>query len=266
MRNDQYFRHDASASANQKLITLMLKEGARGYGVYWILLEMLRKRNDFRLPLDFLGAVSSICHTHRRVVERVVRDYDLFVVEDGYFYSPGMNKRMGAFLAKISKNSQESTPNSEDNRPESSDLPLLSARVEEERRKEQQLRPFPHPFLGNPRRRDGRRPLLDGHGGHSLRPGAALHRPPRRGSRPLSPAHPPLRQGQWTAAPQRRPPVLCQLPCRRKSNLPGREATAARCAPTAANRRRSEPLRNHRRRPPNLPRPPHPRQCATASR
>lgn len=136
MRNDQYFRHDASASANQKLITLMLKEGARGYGVYWILLEMLRKRNDFRLPLDFLGAVSSICHTHRRVVERVVRDYDLFVVEDGYFYSPGMNKRMGAFLAKISKNSQESTPNSEDNRPESSDLPLLSARVEEKRRGE----------------------------------------------------------------------------------------------------------------------------------
>lgn len=104
--------------------------------MYWILLEMLRKRNDFRLPLDFLGAVSSICHTHRRVVERVVRDYDLFVVEDGYFYSPGMNKRMGAFLAKISKNVQESTPNSEDNRPESSDLPLLSARVEEKRRGE----------------------------------------------------------------------------------------------------------------------------------
>lgn len=137
MRNDQYFRHDASASANQKLITLMLKEGARGYGVYWILLEMLRKRNDFRLPLDFLGAVSSICHTHRRVVERVVRDYDLFVVEDGYFYSPGMNKRMGAFLAKISKNSKESTPDSDGNELKSSDLSLLSARVEEEKRGEQ---------------------------------------------------------------------------------------------------------------------------------
>lgn len=137
MKNDQYFKHDVSASSNRKLIILLLQEGARGYGVYWFLLEMLRKHADFRLPLNFLGAVAGMCHTHRKVVERVVREYDLFRVEGDYFYSPGMNKRMGRFVAKIFKSSPNATPNSEDNSPKKSELPLLSARVEEKSREEQ---------------------------------------------------------------------------------------------------------------------------------
>lgn len=136
MRNNQYFKHDASASVNLKLMNLLLKEGARGYGVYWLLLEMLRKSAGFRLRMSFLGPLASMCHTHRRVVERIVQQYDLFVVEEGYFYSLGMNKRMERFVAKISKKPQESTPDSESNLQEISEQPSLSARKEEKSREE----------------------------------------------------------------------------------------------------------------------------------
>lgn len=47
MKQNFYFKHDAPSATNPKLAKLLQKEGARGYGVYWLLIELLRLQTDF---------------------------------------------------------------------------------------------------------------------------------------------------------------------------------------------------------------------------
>ena len=51
MKQNFYFKHDAPSATNPKLAKLLQKEGARGYGVYWLLIELLRLQTDFSLPV-----------------------------------------------------------------------------------------------------------------------------------------------------------------------------------------------------------------------
>ena len=39
---DSYLLHDANAGNNFKMMIMMQKEGMKGYGIYWMLLEFLR--------------------------------------------------------------------------------------------------------------------------------------------------------------------------------------------------------------------------------
>ena len=94
MKNDQYFPHDATASNNIKLMLLISAEGAKGYGVYWLLLEFLRQQQDYIGKLDMLDMLARRVKTSRVVVQRVITDYALFVVEGEWFYAPGLNERM----------------------------------------------------------------------------------------------------------------------------------------------------------------------------
>ena len=94
MRNDQYFPHDATAGYNLKLMVLIEAEGARGYGVYWYLLEFLRQQANYKGQLKMLDMLARRIKTTRPVVNRIITEYTLFVVEDGLFYSPGLTERM----------------------------------------------------------------------------------------------------------------------------------------------------------------------------
>ena len=53
MKQNFYFKHDAPSATNPKLAKLLQKEGARGYGVYWLLIELLR--------------LQTACHRDRRL-------------------------------------------------------------------------------------------------------------------------------------------------------------------------------------------------------
>lgn len=110
MRNGQFFRHDVSATSSPKLMVLLQKAGVKGYGVYWVVLEALRMQADFRLPLSMLGLLARQARTRSTFVERVILEFDLFVVEDDFFYSPGMNRRMQSFVDKRSTNTEQMQP------------------------------------------------------------------------------------------------------------------------------------------------------------
>lgn len=94
MINDQYFPHDATAANNLKLMVLIQEEGAKGYGVYWFLLEFLRQQNGYRGQLKMLDMLARRVKTTRAVIERIITHYALFAVEDECFFSPGLNERM----------------------------------------------------------------------------------------------------------------------------------------------------------------------------
>lgn len=103
MKLNYYFKHDAPAFVNQKLTRLLLEEGAKGYGVYWILLEMLRMQSNFQLSVTMMRTVARHAHVRLNFVDHVVRDYGLFVCENNVFFSPGLDKRMATFLSKRGK-------------------------------------------------------------------------------------------------------------------------------------------------------------------
>lgn len=73
---------------------LISSEGAKGYGVYWLLLEFLRQQQGYIGKMDMLDMLARRVKTTRAVVYRVITDYSLFVVKGEWFYSPGLNERM----------------------------------------------------------------------------------------------------------------------------------------------------------------------------
>lgn len=44
---ESYLLHDANASSNFKIMMMIQKEGMKGYGIYWMILEFLRVQNGY---------------------------------------------------------------------------------------------------------------------------------------------------------------------------------------------------------------------------
>ena len=107
MKNDQYFPHDATAGNNIKLMILIEAEGAKGYGVYWFLLEFLRQQTDYKGKLKMLDMLARRIKTTRAIVKRIITEYGLFVVEDGLFFSPGLTERMQPLEHKRATKSEQ---------------------------------------------------------------------------------------------------------------------------------------------------------------
>lgn len=107
MKNDQYFPHDATAGNNIKLMILIESEGAKGYGVYWFLLEFLRQQTDYKGKLKMLDMLARRIKTTRIIVKRIITEYGLFVVEDGMFFSPGLTERMQPLEHKRATKSEQ---------------------------------------------------------------------------------------------------------------------------------------------------------------
>ena len=85
MKQNFYFKHDAPSATNPKLAKLLQKEGARGYGVYWLLIELLRLQTDFSLPVtETAGLVSRLGYTQKTVVVRVIENIPVCMGTDAY--------------------------------------------------------------------------------------------------------------------------------------------------------------------------------------
>ena len=90
----EYFPHEMFAMSNNKILLLIQKEGMKGYGIYWGILEHLRKQREYQAPLSSLSPLASAMRTTEVVVRRVVYDYDLFTITDSKVGSRGLTRRM----------------------------------------------------------------------------------------------------------------------------------------------------------------------------
>lgn len=139
MRNDNFFKHDASASNDEKLMLLIEQEGMKGYGAYWILMEALRKQKDLCSSFSILRVLASRSRVRKEYLLHIIKDFDLFVVEENSFYSPGMKQRMSKYLAGTDYPSVKQSVNTEDNSLTDNDQSALHARKTEQNRKEKIL-------------------------------------------------------------------------------------------------------------------------------
>lgn len=85
---------------------LIEKEGMRGLGIYWILIEFLRQQSDYKGSLVVLKTLARKARVSVPTIERVIRDYELFRVEDTMFLSPGLVKRMEPLEARREANKE----------------------------------------------------------------------------------------------------------------------------------------------------------------
>lgn len=90
-----YFSHDSNAKDDPKIIMLIEQLGLEGFGIYWVLIEVLREQPGYRYPLGALPALARRYLTSKEKVETVVKGYGLFrIVEDEFFFSDSLCRRM----------------------------------------------------------------------------------------------------------------------------------------------------------------------------
>jgi DnaD/phage-associated family protein len=98
-----YFSHDANARHDPKILAMRSEYGIQGYGVYWVIVEMLREAEDFKLPLKkYIWnaiAMQVQCKDYAKedaksFVENCINEYELFETDSEYFWSKSLLKRM----------------------------------------------------------------------------------------------------------------------------------------------------------------------------
>ena len=84
---DSYLLHDANAGNNFKIMMMIQKEGMKGYGIYWMLLEFLRLQNGYKADLRVLPILAQKMRVTVTTSKRIIYNYKLFEVDDTAFSS-----------------------------------------------------------------------------------------------------------------------------------------------------------------------------------
>lgn len=95
IKSTNYFSHDSNARNDEKLVRLRMKQGAAGYGVYFMILERLREQADYMSAKDY-NMIAFDLRVDAAIVKSVVEDFGLFTfTDDGKcFYSESFTRRM----------------------------------------------------------------------------------------------------------------------------------------------------------------------------
>ena len=88
-----YFNHDSTARNDYRIIKLRATLGYEGYGIFWALLELLfTEENKICMSQYDILAFGLQCDS--KILKQVIEDFDLFVIEDGCFYSRRLNNQI----------------------------------------------------------------------------------------------------------------------------------------------------------------------------
>lgn len=121
-----YFPHYQDARRDIKIQRLRRDLGIEGYGIYFMLLEILREQPDYKFPLQDIELLVSELQTTRAKIEVVIANYELFQTEakeDGkVFFSPRQIHLLLPYTRKkeLAKMANEKSQESRRNKHESS--------------------------------------------------------------------------------------------------------------------------------------------------
>ena len=106
IKSTNYFSHDSNARNDEKLVRLRMKQGAAGYGVYFMLLERLREETGYMSVKDY-NIIAFDLRVDAAIVKSVVEDFGLFsFTDDGKcFYSESFTRRMRVMVEARSRRS-----------------------------------------------------------------------------------------------------------------------------------------------------------------
>jgi hypothetical protein len=146
-----YFPHDSNAKDDPKLTLVIDHLGLEGYGIYFVLIEVLRDQNEYKYPILLLPSLARKYATTHEKIKAVVYNYQLFEVDEIYFKSLSLIERMipleknrqqrkdaiaarwnkqKSILPNYDRNTTVSQPNNE------TSTTVIQSRVEERREEE----------------------------------------------------------------------------------------------------------------------------------
>ena len=96
MKNAYYFSHDGNARNDEKILMLRSRHGIEGYGIFWILVEMMFESNDTALSKKVLPGIASCYNIDITLLSDVVEtciSEQLFICENDVFFSASLRRR-----------------------------------------------------------------------------------------------------------------------------------------------------------------------------
>ena len=93
MKDAYYFPHDANAQNDPNIIKLLYKHSWAGYGLYWSIIEKLRNEPDYTMETDY-DMIAYALRVEADEIKSIIEDFNLFIIEKGYFYSESLKRRM----------------------------------------------------------------------------------------------------------------------------------------------------------------------------
>jgi hypothetical protein len=95
-----YFPHYSIARNDSKLLKLRRVLGIEGYGIYFMLLEILREQTDFRLPIKVVDELEFDLRVSKEKILSVINGFDLFEVDESFFFSPKLVLYLQPYIEK----------------------------------------------------------------------------------------------------------------------------------------------------------------------
>lgn len=93
--NAYYFSHDSNAKDDPKCMLLIDQLGLEGYGIFWVLIEVLRDQPDYKYPLNLVPILARRYNTTAEKMMTVIKNYNLFQFDEhNTFFSFSLNRRM----------------------------------------------------------------------------------------------------------------------------------------------------------------------------
>ena len=77
MKDTYYFSHDSNANQDPKILAMRSVYGWEGYGWYWLLVEMLREQEDYRINIQ--GNTLSM-RSHCKCIAPMMRRITLLMI------------------------------------------------------------------------------------------------------------------------------------------------------------------------------------------
>lgn len=89
MKKDAYyFPHFCNARHDRKVKRIIKDLGIEGYGIYFMILEVLREQTEFKYPIEDIDLLADEFGCSEAKLKAVVSKYDLFKAYKNHFTSP----------------------------------------------------------------------------------------------------------------------------------------------------------------------------------
>lgn len=98
MKKDAYyFSHDANARNDVKILRLRRMLGVEGYGIYFMIIEVLREQSKHCLSLAEACDLAFDFHVNEEKIMSVINDFGLFKKDENCFFSQRLIDSMESF-------------------------------------------------------------------------------------------------------------------------------------------------------------------------
>ena len=124
MKKAYYFPHDLNARNDPKLQDVMIELGLEGIGAYWCIIEQLYEQEG-QLPVKALKGIAFTLHMDFPKLQRLISEFDLFLIEGDVLTSPAVAKRREAMIEK-SYNAKKSITNRWKKKADNKDTNVLN--------------------------------------------------------------------------------------------------------------------------------------------